>query len=165
MWIYFIIFIYSPNQKQNISFFQIIPLTLIAGLLVFSTAQQFHRYDFFKYEKNMFGGKTIHEKNLAHFGGLYQFPHIIQEALKHQHQGTLITDYNLSQSPYMSHHRALSYFFYPKVSLRFDNQTPKDILFLYFKKNPLQHIPENYEILLATDDKSYILAIGKQALR
>jgi len=161
-WIYFMLFVHSPNNRKNISFLQIVPLIAIAGLLIFSTAQQFHRYDFFKHEREIFGGKTVEEKNLAQFGSLYHFPRIIQETLKTRHQGKFITDYDLSKSPYMFHHRVLSYFFYPKVSLRLNNKTSMDTLFLYSKKNPLEHIPENYQILIATDDKSFVLAVKKQ---
>jgi hypothetical protein len=163
--IYFMLFIYSPKENQKISISQIIPLTLMGGLLIFSIAQQFHRHDFFTYEKNTFGGKTVNEKYMIQFGGLYQFPQMVQEVLKYRHQGEFITDYDLSQSPYMFHHRLISYFFYPKVSLRYDNQTPIDTLFLFSKENPLEHIPENYSILLASDDKSFIFAIKKQALK
>ncbi len=163
--IYYMLFIYSPDKKQSILFSQIVPLTFIAGLLIFSVPQQFHRYDNFIKEKGLFGGKTVDEKSLAWFGGFYQFPQIVQNALKSRHQGEFITDRDLSKSPYMFHHRILSYFFYPKVSLRFDNQTPKDVLFLYDKENPLNHIPENYEILFAADDKSFVFAVERQALK
>jgi len=158
-------FPYTLNRKQNISFLQIAPFTLIIGLLLFSAVQQFHRFDFFNYEKDKFGGKTTHEKNLIFFGDIYNIAQIIQETLKHRHRGELVTDYDLLRDPYMIHHRALSYFFYPKVSLRFDNQTQKDILFLFFKNNPLEYIPENYKTFYATNDKNFVLAIEKKALK
>ena len=96
------------------------------------------------------------------FGGLYSFPQASQDILNGRHQGGMLTDFDLSQSPYMFHHRVLSYFFYPKLSLRFDNQTPKDVLFFYYKKNPLEYLPENYRILLKTEDDSFILAVKER---
>ena len=99
---------------------------------------------------------------MAVFGGLYSFPQASQDILNGRHQGEMLTDFDLSQSPYMFHHRVLSYFFYPKLSLRFDNQTPKDVLFFYYKKNPLEHLPENYRILLKTEDDSFILAVKER---
>ncbi len=161
----FLLFIYAPNSEQSISFGQTITLTCILALLTFAGIQQINRFDYFKRENKRIAGKTLHEKNSALFGARYHFAQASQNALSGRHQGILITDLDFSKSPYMFHHRQLSYFLYPSVSLRLDNQSPKDILVLYYKKRPLEHIPENYKILLSSEDKNYILAIKKRSMK
>lgn len=157
--IYFMLFVYNANQPQKISFLQILSLTGFLLVFLFSGTQQIHRFEHFNNEQKSLRGKDTDGKNTVIFGGLYQFPHLSQNALNKRYRGEFITDYNLSQSPYMFHHRALSYHFYPKVSLRFDNQTPDDVLFLYHKQNPLEHIPDNYKIVMESNDRNFILAI------
>lgn len=160
----FTLFIHSSQKSQNVSLPDAITITGIVGLLLFSGVQQVHRFDSFKREQNMLGGKTVDKKNQVLFGGKYQFSRATQDALSGYHQGTLVTDFNLRKSPYMFYHRALSYHFYPKISLRFDNGSPKDTILLFYKKDPLQHIPENYKILLMSENRNYVLAIKKQGL-
>jgi len=165
MTIYYMLFVYSPNRRQRITFSRLILLSTIGGLLLFAGIQQCHQFDFYKHEKNIYGGKSEEEKNIALFGGLFQFPQASKNILQGRHQGKIISDFDFSISPFMSHHRTLSYFFYPEVSLRLDNQSPKDILFLYSKMNPSEHIPEEYQILMTTDDQKFLLAITKQSLQ
>ena len=161
----FMLFIYAPDTEQAISYPQAVTLISIIALLLFSGVQQIHRFDYFSHEKKSLAGKTVHEKNLVLFGAKYEFAYACQKALPNNHQGTLITDFDLKKSPYMFYHRLLSYHLYPKVSLRLKNDSPEDILFLFYKENPSEYIPENYKILLSTEDQNYILAIKKQAIK
>lgn len=159
---YFMLFIYDPHKTPTISFQQTISAAGLTCLLIFSGIQQMHRTDYFRHEQASFKQKSPADKYAEVFGGLYTFSQTSQDLLVGRHQGDMLTDFNLSDSPYMFHHRALSYFFYPKLSMRFDNQTPKDVLFLYHKTNPFDHVPENYKILLKSDDDSFILAVKER---
>ncbi|MCK5083322.1 MAG: hypothetical protein KAR31_10485 [Candidatus Omnitrophica bacterium] len=137
----------------------------ILGLLLFAGVQQIHRFDSFKRERKLLGGKTIDEKNRALLGEKHHFSRAIQDVLEGHHQGTLVTDFDLRKSPYTFYHRALSYHLYPKISLRLDNGSPNDTIVLFYKKDPLQHVPENYKVLLLSEDHNYVLAIKKQSLK
>lgn len=161
----FLRFIYAPHSEQSISFDQTITLTCIIALLTFAGVQQIHRFDYLKHESKFVAGKTLHEKNSALAGARYQYAQASVNTLSGHHQGTLVTDLDFSKSPYMFYHRQLSYYLYPHVSLRLDNQSPKDILVLYYKESPLEHIPENYKILLSSEDNNYILAIKEKSMK
>ena len=104
------------------------------------------------------GSPLNEEKKLMLFGPLYRFSLSSQKALSGKHQGILITDLDLNKDSNMTNQRILSYFLYPNISLRFNNQAPMDSLILFSKKNPLRHIPENYKILISSEDSKYILA-------
>ncbi|MCK5014466.1 MAG: hypothetical protein KAS66_11665 [Candidatus Omnitrophica bacterium] len=130
----------------------------IMGFLLFAGIQQVHRLEHFKFEKNKYANKTVEEKFFILFGETYRFSKICQELLPGHHYGKLITDFDISKSPYMRYQRTLSYHLYPKVSLRFKKHFPKDCLILYHKKDPLEHIPKDYKILFASKDNNYILA-------
>ena len=159
---YFVLFVYDPRKTPKASLQQVLSAAGLTCLLLYSGIQQIHRMDYLRYEQASFKKKSPMDKYAAVFGGLYTFPQASQDLLAGRHQGDMITDFDLSQSPYMFHHRVLSYFFYPYLSLRFDNQTPKDVLFLYHKANPLDHLPENHKILLKSDDDSFILAVKER---
>jgi hypothetical protein len=161
-----IIFYRLPlNRTRRVSVVKIASAIGLLGVLFFAVIQQVHRINHFSYENNQIGGKTMEDKKLTLFGSKYHFSRICQELLPGHHQAELITDLDFSKSPYMFFKRLLSYQLYPNISIRFNNRSPKDCLILFYKQNPFHHIPDNYEVLFASDDNNYILALQKGAQR
>ncbi|MCD4780311.1 MAG: hypothetical protein K8S27_07170 [Candidatus Omnitrophica bacterium] len=94
------------------------------------------------------------------FQDLYSFPQECKSLLQGHHQGEIIAGVNFNSNENgseMSRHRILTYYLYPTISTRLDNQAPKDIIILYKKKDPLAHIPEGYKMLLKHSNNNYIL--------
>ena len=137
----------------------------IMGFLLFTGIQQIDRYEHFKTEKITFTNKSTEEKLLILFGEKYHFSKICQNLLPEYHYGKLITDLDISKSPYIFHQRVLSYHLYPKVSLNFNKHSPKDCLILYHKGNPTAYIPKDYKVLFASKDNNYILASSVSSRR
>jgi hypothetical protein len=159
---YFTFFTDQKAGRPNPLLSQVVATTGIIGLLLFTGVQQIRRIDYFAYEINKFGGKSTDEKILGLFGAKYQFSKICQKVLKGPHQGEWITDFDLSKSPYMFDHRLMSYYLYPKLSMRFDNKSPVDCLVLYSDKNALDQVPEHYKALVTVESAKYILAIREK---
>jgi len=157
--IYFTFFTDEKTKRKNPPHAQIITTIGIIGLLLFTGIQQVRRIDYFIYEKSKLSGKSTDEKIFSLFGSKYQFPKICQKILNKPHQCKLITDLDLSRDPYMFSQRLLSYYLYPKLSMRFDNKSPVDCLVLYSNKNVLNEVPENYRVLVTAENANYILAI------
>lgn len=149
------------QKVKPISMTQAIPFLFMIGIFLFSGIQQYSRYDYFRTEKHKFSGKSLDEKYSIIFESMYKFVHMNQQLLENNHQGQLISDFDFSKDPAMSAQRLLAYHFYPKVSLRLDNKAPNDIVILFYKKNPLAHIPKDYKIFSSSEDQNYILAIKK----
>ena len=147
------------NPLQAISTVGIIGLLLLAGLQQIKRAEHLHS------EMQRFSGKTVMEKNFLLFGQSYQFAQTCQQRLATFCRAVLLTDLDLARDPYMFNYNLLSYHLYPKVSLRFKNRYPEDCLVFFYKKNPLETLPKNYKILVATADHNYILAIKDKTKR
>src|SRR3989338_155818 len=143
----------------------IVTVVGLAGLFLMTGLQQVRRREAWDKEAFLFEDKTVEQKNLLVFGQLYAFSRICQQALPGRHQAELITDLDLRKEPFMFAHRILAYYLYPKLSIRFQNNHPKDCLILFYKTNPLSAIPADYRILMATEDQNYILAIRKVSAR
>jgi len=156
---YFMFFTDQNTNKQYLSLSKIVTTIGIIGLLFLTSVQQIQRVEHFISEKRRVSGKSTDEKIASLFGWKYQFPKICQKMLNEPHQGEFIFDFDISKDPYMFYQRLMSYYLYPKLSMRFDNNTPKDCLFLYLNKSALDKIPENYKIIVTAKNARYILAI------
>ena len=156
---YFTFFTGQKTNRQYLSLSQIVTTIGIIGLLFLTSVQQIQRFEHFISEKRKVSGKSTDEKIASLFGWKYQFPKICQKMLNEPHQGEFIFDYDISKDPYMFYQRLMSYHLYPKLSMRFDNNSPKDCLFLYLNKSALDKIPENYKIIVTAKNARYILAI------
>ena len=156
---YFTFFTDQKTNRQNCSLSQIVTTIGIIGLLFLTSVQQIQRFEHFISEKRKVSGKSTDEKIAGLFGWKYQFPKICQKMLNEPHQGEFIFDFDTSKDPYMFYQRLMSYHLYPKLSMRFDNNTPKDCLYLYLNKSALDKIPENYKIIVTAKNARYILAI------
>jgi len=153
------------NRDLRIPLSKTIFIVGISTLLGISALQQFKRIEVFHREKHMFGGKTLEEKNIRLHGFLYRFALASNKALSLQHRAEFMSGKNIDLSLYMYFHRILSYYLYPKVSLRFQNNNPKDCIVFFFKKHPEESLPKDYQILVQTEDSSLTLAIKKNAFR
>lgn len=154
-----IFFFNAKSSQKLILSSQIVTMVSMIGFVLFATTQQIHRYEYFRNEETCFRAKTLDEKSLLLFGEIYEFSKACQKILPGRHQGELMTDLDLSKDPYMAWSRLLAYHLYPQVSLRLKNQSPKDCLILFYKKDALKYIPEDYKVLIASKDNNFILAI------
>ncbi len=152
------VFSHFKPRKFNISFAPIMASIGIISLVFLAGVQQIRRTEHLTYKKKMFDDKTDAEKNKMIFGSKYEFARISQKFFLRSHQGKLLTDLDVGKSPSMFYHRVLSYYLYPKVSVRIKNNYPEDVLILFFKKNALESIPDNYQILFKSENNNYILA-------
>ena len=148
------------NQKNAAPI--IIRTIVILGISLFAVIQQLSRNDYFQKEKLTFSRKTVSEKYTLLADSAYTFAEQCRLNLRGKHQGSLITDQDLGKDPYSTLHRFLSYHLYPMISLRFNNNTPKDTVILFFKNNPLHSIPESYQPLVIDPAGEYVLAIEKK---
>lgn len=145
--------------KKPINLSQAISIVGITGLLLLAGIQQIKRAEHLILEMRRFSGKSVAEKNSLLFGQGYQFAQTCQKHLDTFCRAALLTDSDLTRDPYMFNYSLLSYHLYPKVSLRFKNRYPEDCLIFFYKKNPLEMVPGDYKILVATANHNYILAI------
>jgi len=159
---YFTFFVDQKTKRQNISLSHIVTTIGIIGLLFLASVQQIQRFEYFISEKRKVSGKSTDEKLASLFGWKYKFPKICQIMVNESHQGEFIFDFDLSKDPYMFYHRLMSYHLYPKLSMRFNNHSPKDYLFLYLNKSALDRVPENYKIIVTARNAHYILAIREK---
>lgn len=159
---YFTFFTNQKTSRKNLSLSQIVTTIGIIGLLLLTGVQQIGRSEYFIREKNKLSGKSTDEKIASLFGWKYQFPKVCQTMLNEPHQGEIIIDSDLSLNHRIFYKRLMSYYLYPKLSMRFDNQSPADCLVLYSNKNALDKVPENYKIIVTAQNAKYILAIRKK---
>ncbi len=66
-----------------------------------------------------------------------------------------ITDWDLNKSPFMFYHRVLAYFLYP-IDIRNVRKEPIDTIVVFNKKNPLEVVPDNFEVLKVLGKKGLI---------
>jgi len=159
---HFTFFTDLKTKKHNPTLTQIVTTIGIIGLLFLTGIQQIYRFEHFISEKNKLSGKSTDEKIASLFGWKYQFPKICQTLLRKPCQGSLITDFDLSKDPHLFTQHLMSYHLYPKISMRFDNQSPADCLIVYSNKNILDQVPENYKVILTAVNSNYILAIREK---
>jgi len=150
------------TKKHNPTFTQIITTIGIIGLLFLTGIQQIYRFEHFISEKNKLSGKSTDEKIASLYGWKYQFPKICQKFLNEPHQGNLIIDSDLSFNRRSYYRKLMSYYLYPKLSIRFDNQSPADCLILHSNQNILDQVPKNYKVILTAVKNKYILAIREK---
>lgn len=137
----------------------------IFSLILITGLQQIKRQEHFVIEFRRFNGKTIPEKNRLLFGNLYKLTEDSRKALPGRHNAVFLTDEDLGEDPWMTYHRMLAYHLFPNVSFRYRLNAPDDCLLLFFKKKDVEKLLEGYEIVVISNDKNYILAVKKGALR
>ncbi len=139
----------------------IIRTITILGLSVLAIVQQLSRNAYFEKEKSVLIKKSISEKYTLLTGPAYNFAEQCRSSLPGKHQGSIISDQDLSHDPYSYLYRFLSYHLYPTISIRFQNNTPNDTLILFFKDNPLDSIPATHQPFVVESSGKYVLAIEK----
>lgn len=147
------------QRPQSIS--KLLTRHLIIMLVCIISFQQWLTLDKWRLEKKEFAGKTLEDRNRLVGGQMYEFARISQQLLTQRHKATFTTDANLSTDPPMTHHRLLSYYLYPKAVFRFAYDHPHDIELLYYKKNAVNYLGDEYQILIADQNKNLVLAIKK----
>jgi len=159
---YFRFFTDQKSARQQPPLAHIVTTVGIIGLLFLISVQQIRRTEHFISEKIKVSGKSTDDKIVSLFGWKYQFPKVCQKMLGKHYQGKFIFDFDISKDPYMFYHRILSYYLYPKLSMRFDNNSPNDCIILYLNKNGLDKVPENYKVIFTAKNSQYILAIREK---
>ena len=144
--------------KQALDAKKVITTISIIFLLIFAIFQQYNRFMVISFKKLYWSEKDTHEKLLYLFGEDYDFPTFCRRQISGRHQGKLISDLDFT-SEEMFIKRMLAYYLYPSISIRYNNNTPEDILIIYHKENPYQHIPKGYSILAQSQNGLHILAM------
>jgi len=151
---------FSSQFQQSVP--KIIFNTYLLGILTISVANLSMRFNYFKYDMNLYQGKTLDEKNFLLNHEPYLFVEKTLNTLPGRHQGKFITEENILDDPHMTTHRILSYYLYPTISMRLDNKTPEDIFIYYKYKSPQVNIPDDQEIISLTEDSDFVLTIKKK---
>jgi len=108
---------------------------------------------------------SLDQKKQDIFGYPYQFAKKCTALVSTPHAAKLITDRETNESEFMIIQRILSYFLYPKIDLRVSPAyKPIEAYVIYEKKDPLTHVPPDYEIVYFDKKYQNILAIKKDAL-
>lgn len=150
-----------PDQYQR-SISKIIFLTYLLGILTIAAVNLNMRFNYFKYDMNLYQGKSLDEKNFLLNHEPYLFVEKTLKTVTGRHQGKFITEENILDDPHMTTHRILSYYLYPTISMRLDNKTPEDIFIYYKYKSPQVNIPDDQEIISLTEDSDFVLTIKKK---
>ncbi|MBP9854108.1 MAG: hypothetical protein KBD53_04490 [Candidatus Omnitrophica bacterium] len=158
----FILFLYHKVRHPETlirSLPKVVILTYLFGILTLGIFDCMMKMKYsYHYLKN-FSTASTDQKTLLLFDKLYTFPRDARNKISGRHQGTMITDEDMSNEANITKQRILSYFLYPSVSVRFNNGTPNDV-FLYYKKSSSIQDPSNdLKIISASDNLDLILAI------
>ena len=152
---------YSPPSLQ-----MTVRWILLFSFIFMTGLQQIKRQERFIKEFRRFAGKTVSEKNKLLFGAhYYQFIEAARLSLPGRHNAAFLTDEDLSQDPWMTWQRRMAYDLFPNVSFRYQLNAPNDCLILFYKKNDVEKILKEYDIITASEDRTHILAIRKGAPR
>ncbi len=138
---------------------QLIFLTYLLGILTVATLNFVMRIKYYKHDLKLYHGKTLDEKNFLLNHEPYLFVEKVRNVLSGRHSGEFITTENLLEDPHMTTHRILSFYLYPIISLRLDNNTPKDIFIYYHTDDSRLRIPNDQKILTTSNDLSLTLTI------
>ena len=122
------------------------------------------RYNYSSFVLKKFSNRSEYAQKKEAFKAPFLFAYAVQQRLPAYHRAKVLSDVQIHLDPYSTIFNTTSYFLYPKLSLRYNNGKPMDCLFLFFKNDPLKFIPQDYTILVATEDKTMILAIKNDQL-
>jgi len=123
--------------------------------------QSFTYVNAFTKEYRGLRGKSLHERQLIlNYGKVYQFARHARLLLKDHPSAQLITDMDITTDPGMYIRNFLAYHLYP-VDMRNIRGEPVDNLIIFRKKNALQSVPEDFEILEQIDEEN-IIAVKKR---
>lgn len=122
-------------------------------ILVLQTINQIKH---FAYEQKKYASKSIAEKLPKPLNAYFNSGAYFREILPGKHSTEFISDLDLSKDPGMFLFRAVAYYFYP-IDTRNIRQEPKDTAIIIEKTNPLQSIPDGFEIVGSYRQQYYYL--------
>ncbi|OGX08551.1 MAG: hypothetical protein A2Z88_06505 [Omnitrophica WOR_2 bacterium GWA2_47_8] len=91
--------------------------------------------------------KDPYEKKVFLYEDTFLFANFCKGLTQGEHRALFLTDLDISASSPMYHHRILAYYLYPELDIRIDQTSPIDYLVIFYKKNPLLAVPEDFRIV------------------
>lgn len=155
-------FIFQKFITKNIGItFQQFVFSIVSVLFFLVSLNQLYNFKYYyKFENELFGNKSIEEKNANLYDGIaYQYSRFCHANIQGHRNAQLITDADLSREPGMLAHRMLAYYLYP-IDIREVRKKEPDYLLFFMKKNAKEHIPHNFEVI-ATLNKDNLVARRK----
>lgn len=135
-------------KKTRLSFKKAIPSLTISQIalgvfILFPIIQVINQTNGLSEDWDKYWGKSIQQKYSFLYPYDYGFAEFALQNLSGQCTGSLVTDFdpNKNLEPYM-----LRYFLYPRINLIYGNESKKDCLIVFRKKDPLNSVPPNYRI-------------------
>lgn len=131
-------------------------------LFVIVTINQLYNFHYYyKFEKQLFSGKSLAEKNLnLSYGTAYRYSSFCHHYIRGHQNARLITDVDINKEPGMLDHRMMAYYLYP-IDIRDVRKKEPDYLLFYRKKNASDHVPDNFQIIVEVNNE-YLIAKRKQ---
>jgi len=155
------IFINPFRPTQPISLNRVITIAWIVAFFFFAGLQQLHRFDAFDSEIHQFAGKTTPKRIESIMGKPFTFAYNCSRALKKGLRVYKRSGVDVSKDPHMTYLRNLAYYFYPKISLRFEKEGPVDGILYYLVDDVDKFIPEDHAVACANEDRSFVLSVSK----
>jgi len=126
-------------------------------LFVIVTLNQLFNFHFYyKFERNLFSGKSLQEKNLRlNYGLAYTYSSFCHHYIKGYQNAQLITDVNINKDPGMLDHRMIAYYLYP-IDIRNVRKKQPDYILFYMKNEAREHVPDEFEIIAEINDENLI---------
>ena len=136
-------------KKTHLSFKKTppsLPISRIAlgVFILFPVIQVINQTNGLSEDWDKYWGKSIQQKYSFRYPYDYGFAEFALQNLPDQCTGNLVTDFdpNKNLEPYM-----LRYFLYPKINLIYGDESKKDCHIVFRKKDPLNSVPPDYQIV------------------
>ncbi len=169
IYIYFVLFfstaiafIFQKTIVRNLEFtFQQFIFCIISVLFTLVSMNQLFNFQYyFKFEQQLFGNKSLREKNSNLYEGIvYRYSIFCHNFINGAQNAQLITDLDLNREPGMLDHRMLAYYLYP-IDIRNVRRKAPDYLLFFMKRNASDHVPDNFKII-AVINKDNLIAKRK----
>ncbi len=148
---------HSPIAWNRLSL-RLLTTTLMALLLFIAGLQQVSRLRYLSKEYRLMSHPQ------SEIATVIDFCQKVQSIMPGYHQATIISDKNLKVDPYLLIHRTISYYLYPVISTRFENNQPADCVILLAMDNFFKDVPEGYRIIYIEPNNYLALAVKKELL-
>jgi hypothetical protein len=157
----FTFFINVMMPRWRLSATKVLTISWLMAFAVFSLLVQLKRAQALGDYQKQFAPLKLEERIESIMGMPYVFARNCSAKLKKPLNIEFVSGVPPTKDPYMTYQRGMSYYFYPKVSVRVPWKGERDGKLYFYKGNVLKEIPPDQRIACQSRDFNYVLTVRK----